>query len=158
MYITILLRIAFFASLSLMVFDFLRVEQLFIQMDRGFIDGFSTNIIQWPGYIFIIIAVLLLLANIVQVIRVKKNKNSILSAFTTPEYDVSDERTVLNTQKAVSYAFSVILIYSVLMIGSYMLIPNYFVDYVWYPLFTTASIPVVGLLVYLITYKILARK
>ena len=49
MYIMVFLRIMLLVSLALMVFDYLRVEQLFIQMDRGFIDGFEVYITRWPG-------------------------------------------------------------------------------------------------------------
>ncbi|WP_172368909.1 hypothetical protein [Sporosarcina jiandibaonis] len=156
-YIMIFLRIMLFISLAIMVFDYLRVEQLFIQMERGYIDEFSVGIIKWPGYVFISVVGLLIAAEIIRFFQVRKNKNSILSAYLTAEYDVSDERAVANTHKAVSLAFVVILTYSFFMIGSYLFIPNYFIDHIWYPMFTTASIPIVGLLTYLITYKALAN-
>lgn len=155
MTLTVLLRIALFIALGGLVFDYLRTKQLFILMDKGYIDGFSTNIVTWPGILFIVVVVLLMVIHIIQFIGVIKNKKSILNAYFSPEYDVSDERTVKNTQTAVSLAFSIILVYSFFMLGSYMFIPNYFLDHIWYPLFTTASIPIVGLLVYLITYKVL---
>ncbi|HJF31413.1 MAG TPA: hypothetical protein K8V56_06485 [Sporosarcina psychrophila] len=158
MYITVFLRIMLLLSLAVMVFDYLRVEQLFIQMDRGFIDGFEVFINRWPGFIFIIIAILFVIINAVQFILVRRNKHSILNAFLAAEYDVSDERAVQITHKAVSNAFVIILVYSFFIIGSYMFIPNYFVDYIWYPLFTTASIPIVGLLTYLISFKVLQHK
>lgn len=147
-----------FISLSVMVYDYLKLEQSFIQMERGFIDGFSMYISPWPGNFFLITTILFLLANIVIMINVWRNKNADKRSFLTFEYDVSDERAVGNTRKAVSHAFSILLIYSLLMIGSYMYIPNYFVDHIWYPLFTTASIPIVGLISYLIVYKVLQYK
>jgi hypothetical protein len=156
-YITIFLRIMLFVSLAVLVFDYLRVEQLFIQMERGFIDDVSVRVIKWPGYVFISVVVLLMATEIIRFFQVRKNKNSILSAYLTSEYDVADERAVANTHKAVSLAFVVILTYSFFMIGSYLFIPNYFIDHIWFPLFTTASIPIVGLLTYLITYKGLAN-
>ncbi|MFJ7934909.1 hypothetical protein [Sporosarcina sp. NPDC096371] len=158
MYIMVFLRIMLLVSLAFMVFDFLKVEQLFIQMDRGFIDGFEVYITRWPGYIAMTFTALFVIANLIQLFRVWKNKRSVMNAFLAPEYDVSDERAVQNTHKAVSLAFAVLLLYAFLIIGSYMYIPNYFVDYIWYPLFTTASIPIVGLLTYLITYKVLQFK
>ncbi len=147
-----------FISLSVMVYDYLKLEQSFIQMERGFIDGFSMYISPWPGNFFLITTLLFLLANIVIMINVWRNKNADKRSFLTFEYDVSDERAVGNTRKAVSHAFSILLIYSLLMIGSYMYIPNYFVDHIWYPLFTTASIPIVGLISYFIVYKVLQYK
>ena len=146
-----------FVSLAFLVFDYLRVEQLFIQMERGFINEISVSNFKWPVYVFISVVVLLIAAEIFQFFQVRKNKNSILSAYLTPEFDVSDERAVENTHKAVSLAFVVILSYSFFMIGSYLFIPNYFIDHIWFPMFTTASIPIVGLLTYLITYKGLAN-
>lgn len=158
MYITVFLRIMLLLSLAIMVFDYLRVEQLYIQMDRGFIDGFEVFITRWPGFIFIIIVILFVIINTIQFILVRKNKHSILNAFLAVEYDVSDERAVQITHKAVSNAFVFILVYSFFIVGSYMFIPNYFVDYIWYPLFTTVSIPIVGLLTYLISFKVLQHK
>ncbi|MDN4607258.1 hypothetical protein [Sporosarcina highlanderae] len=158
MNIAVFLRILLFISLSLMVYDYLKLEQSFIQMERGFIDGFSLYISPWPGYFFVITTILFLFANIVIFIIVWRNKNADKRSFLTFEYDVSDERAVGNTRKAVSHAFSILLVYSLLMIGSYMYIPNYFVDHIWYPLFTTASIPIVGLISYLIVYKVLQYK
>ena len=156
-YITIFLRIMLFVSLAFMVFEYLRVEQLFIQMERGFIDEISVGIIKWPVYVFVGVVVLLIVNEIIQFLQVRKNKNAVLSAYLTAEYDVSDERAVENTHKAVSLAFVTILTYSFFIIGSYLFIPNYFIDHIWYPMFTTASIPIVGLLMYLITYKGLAN-
>lgn len=158
MNIAVFLRIMLFISLSVMVYDYLKLEQSFIQMERGFIDGFSMYISPWPGNFFLITTLLFLLANIVIMINVWRNKNADKRSYLTFEYDVSDERAVGNTRKAVSHAFSILLIYSLLMIGSYMYIPNYFVDHIWYPLFTTASIPIVGLISYFIVYKVLQYK
>lgn len=157
-YLTVFLRIALFVSLAGMVFDDFRIQQKFILMERGLIEEFIVDINTWPGKVFIVSTSLFLLATIIQSIGVIRNKNAIGKAFFTPEYDVSDERAVKNTQTAVSFAFSIILVYSFIVLGSYMFVPNYFIDYPWYPLFTTASIPIVGLLVYLITYKALECK
>lgn len=158
MYITVVLRILLFITLGWMVYDYLRVEQLFIQMDRGFIDKFSVETSNMPGIFFIITVALLILIISIQFLRTLKNKNAILEAYYTPESDVSDERTVENSQKAMSFAFSIILVYSFLILGSYMFLPNYFIDHIWYPMFTTASIPIIGLLTYLTTYQVFARR
>ena len=157
-YVAVFLRIMLFISTSALVYDFLVLEQNFIKMERGFITEFSVYISPWPGNFFIISSVIFLIANIIQYIVVRRNKNSDIKAFLSFEYNVSDERAVAITRKAVSIAFALLLVYSLLMIGSYMHIPNYFVDHIWYPLFTTASIPIFGLLTYLISYKILEYK
>jgi len=142
-----------FVSLAFMVYEYLSVEQLLIQMERGVINEVYVGMIKWPVYVFVIVVVLLMINEVMQFLQVRKNKNAVLSAYLTPEFDVSDERAVENTHKAVSLAFVVILTYSFFMIASYLFIPNYFIDHIWFPMFTTASIPIVGLLVYLITYK-----
>ncbi|WP_339250917.1 hypothetical protein NSQ43_13275 [Sporosarcina sp. FSL W8-0480] len=158
MNIAVFLRIMLLISLSVMVYDYLKIEQSFIQMERGFINEFSLYISPWPGHFVLITTILFLVANIIQIITVWRNKNADRRSFLTFEYDVSDERAVANTRKAVSYAFSILLVYSLLAIGSYMWIPNYFVDHIWFPLFTTASIPIIGLISYLIAYKVLHYK
>ncbi|MBB4824203.1 hypothetical protein HNO89_001425 [Sporosarcina luteola] len=158
MYVAVFLRIMLFISTSLLVYDFLVIEQNFIKMERGFTSGFEVYISPWPGYIFVGSALFFLIANLLQYLSVRRDKKSDIKAFMSFEYDVSDERAVANTRKAVSIAFALLLVYSLLMIGSYMSIPNYFVDHIWFPLFTTASIPIFGLLVYLIAYKVLQYK
>lgn len=158
MSITVLLRILFFASFALMVYDFVRLEQQFELMERGYTEGFSTYIVNWPGKLFLVLTILLLVVNVIQFIVLRKRKHAHLKEYILPEYDVADERSVEITGKAVRIAFVFILLYSFLVIGSYMLIPNYFLDYVWYPMFTTASIPILGLLVYLISYRVLFAK
>ena len=158
MNIAVFLRIMLFISLSVMVFDHLKLRQSFILMERGFINEFSLYISPWPGHFVLITTILFLVANIVIMINVWRNKNADRRSFLTFEYDVSDESAVGNTRKAVSHAFSILLVYSLLAIGSYMWIPNYFLDHIWFPLFTTASIPIVGLISYLIVYKLLQHK
>lgn len=155
MSLTVLLRSLLYAALAFMVYDFVRVEQQFELMNRGYTDGFSVYINNWPSKLFIIITIILVLLNIFQLVIVRKNKNAKIKDYILPEYDVSDERSVEVTGKSVRIAFVFILIFSFFILGSYMFIPNYFLDYVWYPMFSTASIPIVGLIVYLISYKIL---
>ena len=155
MSLTVLLRSLLYAALACMVYDFVKVEQQFELMNRGYTDGFSVYINNWSGKLFIIITIILVLLNIFQLIIVRKNKNAKIRDYILPEYDVSDERSVEITGKSVRIAFVFILIFSFFILGSYMFIPNYFLDYVWYPIFSTASIPIVGLIVYLISYKFL---
>lgn len=153
MYISVILRCLLYVSLALMVYDFVRVEQYFEMMGRGYIDGFSVYISTWRGTFFLVSSILLVIANIIQFVLVKKNKNAQIKEYILPEYDVADERSVEVTGKAVRYAFVFILLFTFLLLGSYMFIPNYFLDYPWYPIFTTASIPVLGLIIYLLTFK-----
>ncbi|WP_313235306.1 hypothetical protein [Sporosarcina ureae] len=156
-FISVTLRIVLFIALAIMVFDFLRVEQKFIQMDRGYIEGFTVQVNTWPGSLMIAILILFIIANLIHFLRMRKNKNTDIRDFITFEYDSTDERAVANTRKAISYAFSGILIFSFFMIGSFMFIPNYFLDYIWYPLFAVASIPISGLIIYAISFTVLQR-
>lgn len=155
MYLTVILRSLLYVSLAFMVYDFVRIEQQFELMSRGYTDGFSMYINNWSGKFFIVITIILFFVNVIQLIVVKKNKNAKTKEYILPEYDVADERSVEVTGKSVRISFVFILIYSFFILGSYMFIPNYFLDYVWYPMFTTASIPVIGLIVYLISFKVL---
>lgn len=155
MYVTVMIRVLLYVSLAFMVYDFVKLEQQFALMERGYTDGFSTYVTTVPGKIFVLMALLLLVVNIVDIILVKKNRHANWKAYIIPEYDVRDERSVEITGKAVRMAFAFILVYAFFVIGSYLFVPNYFLDYVWYPMMTTASIPIVGLLTYVITFKVL---
>ncbi|TQR17948.1 hypothetical protein [Psychrobacillus soli] len=153
MYITVLLRCLLYVSLALMVYDYVRIDMYFEMMGRGYIDEFSVYVSTWRGTFCLIVAILLVVINIIDFIVVKKNKHAHMKEYILTEYDVADERAVVVTGKAVRFAFVFILFYTFLLIGSYMFIPNYFLDYPWYPIFTTASIPVFGLIIYLVTFK-----
>ncbi|PIC74879.1 MULTISPECIES: hypothetical protein [Sporosarcina] len=156
-FLSVTLRILLFISLAMMVFDFLRVEQQFTLMNRGYTEGFSVQVTSWPGSLMLIVLFLFVVGNVVYFLRLRKNKNTDIRDFITFEYDSTDERAIANTRKAVSYAFSGLLIYSFFMIGSFMFIPNYFLDHIWYPLFATASIPISGLIIYAISFTALQR-
>ncbi|MGM0845691.1 MAG: hypothetical protein ACQEUT_11995 [Bacillota bacterium] len=155
LYLIVLLRSLLFVSLAIMVYDVVWVEQQFELMQRGYIEGFSTEVSTLMGQVFIIITIILVILNVVQMIAMKRNKQAKAEDYILPEYDASDERSVEITGRAVRFAFGFVLLYSFLILGSYMLVPNYFLDIVWYPMFTTASIPVVGLIAYLIAFKVL---
>ncbi|MBY0223117.1 hypothetical protein ABZ756_05035 [Mammaliicoccus sciuri] len=156
-FLAVSLRILLFVALAVMVFDFLRVEQLFIQMDRGLLDGFSVDISNWPGYMLLGILFLFIIANLLHFWRLRKQTNTDIRDFFTFEYDATDERAIDHTRKAVSYAFSGLLIYSFFVIGSFMFIPNYFLDHIWFPVFAVASIPISGLLIYAVSFTVLQR-
>jgi len=155
MSLTVILRALLYASLAFMVYDFVKIQQQFELMKRGYLDGFSVYISKLPGQLFIVITIILLLLNVIQLVVVKKNKQAKIKDYILPEYDVSDERSIEVTGKAVRISFVFILFYSFFILGSYMFIPNYFLDYVWYPMFSTASIPIVGLIIYLVSFRVI---
>lgn len=156
LYFTIILRILLYVSLAVMVYDIVRVEQKFELLGRGYIEEFSLNIGNHQvGVVFIVTTIILAIMNVIQLFVMQKKKQSQVEDYILPEYDSTDERSVEITGKAVRIAFVFILVYSLFVLGSYIYVPNYFLDYVWFPMFTTASIPVVGLIVYLISFKVL---
>lgn len=156
MYMTVMLRCLLFVSLAWMVYDVVSIEQQFELMERGYTDGFTIYIWnKWPGQLFMVVTGILLLLNIIQLIAARKNKKAKAEDYILPEYDTSDERTTEITGRAVRIAFASVLLSSFFILGSYMLVPNYFLDYVWYPMFLTAAIPVIGLVVYLLSFRIL---
>ncbi|WP_113927987.1 hypothetical protein [Bacillus sp. P14.5] len=155
LYLIVLLRSLLFVSLAVMVYDVVWVEQQFELLGRGYIDGFSTNVNNLMGQIFMILTAILVILNAIQMFSMKKKKQAKVEDYILPEYDASDERTVEITGRAVRFAFGFVLLFSFLILGSYMFIPTYFLDFAWYPMFTTASIPIAGLIVYLISFKVL---
>ncbi|MTD31871.1 hypothetical protein [Planomicrobium sp. YIM 101495] len=158
MYVTVLLRCLVYVALAFMVYDYLKVDQQFTLFERGYIDNFEVTISNGPGLIFIALTAVLVLLNLIQLFRARKNKQIKTEDILLPEYDHRDERAVEITGRAVRFAFAFILLYSFLVLGSYMMVPNYFLDYIWYPMLVTASIPVAGLLVYLLTFKVLEAR
>lgn len=154
-----LLRVMLYVSLATMVIFYVTVEQNVLLMVRGYEEGFEVTF--GPrifGEIFLLIGFILVVANLIQFWKIRKTKHVRLEDYILPEYDVSDERARDITGRAVKYAFGAILLYSFFALGSYMVIPEYFLDYMWYPMAITASIPIVGLLVYYVSYQILVRR
>ena len=142
-----------------MVIYYVTVEQKVLLMRRGYEEGFYVTFgPKIYGDIFLLIGFILILANLIQFWKIRKKKNIRLEDYILPEYDVSDERARDITGRAVKYAFGAVLLHSFFALGSYMKIPEYFLDYMWYPIAITASIPIVGLLVYYASYQVLVRR
>ncbi|MGD6801906.1 hypothetical protein ACQCVK_19925 [Rossellomorea vietnamensis] len=155
LYMIVLLRSLLFVSLAIMVYDVVWIQQQFELMGRGYIEGFSANVSTLMGQVFIVITIILVILNVIQMFAMKKKRQAKVEDYILPEYDASDERSVEITGRAVRIAFGFILLSSFLLLGSYMLVPTYFLDFVWYPMFTTAAIPIIGLAAYLISFKVL---
>ncbi|OZS78090.1 hypothetical protein CF394_07600 [Tetzosporium hominis] len=157
--LTTLLRVMLYASLAVMVTYYVTAEQSALLMVRGYEEGFDVTL--GPpiyGQLFLLVTFTLLIVNVIQLWKVRKSKTIRLEDYILPEYDVSDERARDITGRAVKYAFGAILLYSFFALGSYMYIPQYFLDYMWYPFMITASIPIVGLIVYYTSYKVLLAR
>ena len=153
------LRILLYVSLATMVIFYVTVEQNVLLMVRGYEEGFEVTFgPKIYGNVFLIIGFTLIIANLIQFWKIRKTKHVRLEDYILPEYDVSDERARDITGRAVKYAFGAILLYSFFALGSYMVIPEYFLDYMWYPMAITASIPIIGLLVYYVSYQVLVRR
>lgn len=154
-----LLRVMLYVSLATMVIFYVTVEQNVLLMVRGYEEGFYVTFgPKIYGDIFLIIGFTLIIANLIQFWKIRKTKHVRLEDYILPEYDVSDERAREITGRAVKYAFGAILLYSFFALGSYMVIPEYFLDNMWYPMAITASIPIIGLIVYYASYQVLVRR
>lgn len=154
-----ILRIMLYVSLATMVIFYVTVEQNVLLMVRGYEEGFEVTFgPKIYGVIFLMIGFTLIIANLIQFWKIRKTKHLRLEDYLLPEYDVSDERARDITGRAVKYAFGAILLYSFFALGSYMVIPEYFLDYMWYPMAITASIPIIGLIVYYASYQVLVRR
>ena len=73
--------------------------------------------------------------------------------FLLPEFNHSDEREAVLTGKSAKAALAVVLFYTVFILLSYSLFTNSQIPATTYMIFATASIPIVGLLTYYLSYR-----
>lgn len=157
--LTTILRVLLFVVMATMVSYMVTLRQKVMLMERGYEDGFDVAI--GPpiyGTLFLITGITLIAVNLVDIWKIRKKKAIRIEDYLLPEYDASDERARDITGRSVKFAFVAILVYSFLALSSYIYIPEYFLDYMWYPMVITASIPIVGLLVYYASYQVLVRR
>ena len=92
-----------------------------------------------------------------QYLSKKRNNGRILmSEIVIPEMNLNDdERDAEITGKSAKAAFSVIIVATFVVLAFFALVIPYLDDPLPYSVFTIAALPIIGLLTYFITYRVL---
>lgn len=157
--VTTILRILVFVLMAFMASNIVTNRQALILAERGYEEWFTITIgPQIYGTVFLLLAFTLIGLNVLDIWKIRKKKSVRIEDYLLPEYGASDERARDITGRSVKFAFVAILFYSFMALYSYIHIPEYFLDYMWYPMAITASIPIIGLIVYYASYQVLVRR
>jgi len=156
--ISVFLRILLITSFALVAFMQVKVIQLsemFLNSKISY-EYYKENEINTSyGFIFIILA--LINSWYTNYISKKRNNGRILMReLVIPEMNLNDdEREAEITGKSAKVAFSVIIIATFLVLAFFVLVIPYLNNPLPYSVFTIAALPMIGLLTYFITYRVL---
>ncbi|MFJ7972323.1 hypothetical protein [Psychrobacillus sp. NPDC096389] len=157
--ITIILRILLIISFAVHMFPSVKSSQLSKmlmnnQISYEFYVENNTHSIYYsiPFFILVLLNAWFIYSN-----SKKRNKGRILmKEIVIPEVNLDDdERESEITGRSAKAAFSVVIVCSFLLLSIFPMATTFFGELIAYSVFAVAALPIVGLLTYLITYKVL---
>lgn len=157
--ITIILRILLIISFAVHMFPSVKSSQLSKMLMNNQIsyEFYVENNIHSIYYSIPFFILVLLNAWFIYSNSKKRNKGRILmKEIVIPEVNLDDdERESEITGRSAKAAFSVVIVCSFLLLSIFPLATTFFGELIAYSVFAVAALPIVGLLTYLITYKVL---
>lgn len=149
-------RILFFVAIALYIYHFFKLNEFNLLFDTREIefteyDALRKSIIpyQFALMIFIIFSSIVNFKN--KKLRADGRIN--LREYLLPEFNHSDERESTLTGKAAKASLAIIIAYTGILLFSYALLIDTFKTMPSLVIFTTASIPIVGLIAYYLSYR-----
>ncbi|TQR17949.1 hypothetical protein [Psychrobacillus soli] len=157
--ITIILRILLIISFAVHVFPSMKSSQLSkmlmnkqISYDFYVENGIYSNYYSIPFFILVLLNVWFTYFNS----KKRNNGRILMKEIVIPEVNLDDdERESEITGKSAKVAFSVIIVFSFLLLSLFPMATTFFDELIAYSVFAVAALPIIGLLTYLITYKVL---
>lgn len=157
--ITIILRILLIISFAVHMFPSVKSSQLSKMLMNNQIsyEFYVENNIHSIYYSIPFFILVLLNAWFIYSNSKKRNKGRILmKEIVIPEVNLDDdERESEITGRSAKAAFSVVIVCSFLLLSIFPMATTFFGELIAYSVFAVAALPIVGLLTYLITYKVL---
>ncbi|WP_391115762.1 hypothetical protein [Psychrobacillus sp. L3] len=157
--IAIILRILLIISLALHILTSVKSAQLSEMLRNKEIsyDFYMENDINTTYYTIPFLILVLLNTWFANFSSKKRNNGRILmKEIVIPEMNLEDdERESVITGNSAKAALSVIIVATFVMLVSFPLATTLFDDVITYSVFTIAALPIIGLLTYFITYKML---
>lgn len=157
--ITIILRILLIISFAMHMFPSVKSSQLSKMLMNKQIsyDYYVANHV-YSIYYSIPFLILVLLNVWFTYFNSKKRNNGriLMKEIVIPEINLDDdERESEITGKSAKAAFSVVIVFSFVILSLFPLAITFFDELTAYSVFTVAALPIIGLVTYLITYKVL---
>ena len=157
--ITIVLRILLiisFAMLAFMHVKDIQLSDMFLNDEISY-EYYKENEINTSLYGLIFMILTVINSYYTQYLSKKRNNGRILmKEIVIPEMNLNDdEREAEITGKSAKAAFSVIVIATFVVLAFFALVIPYLDNPLPYSVFTIATLPIIGLLTYFITYRVL---
>lgn len=157
--ITIVLRILLiisFAMLAFMQVKDIQLSDMFLNDEISY-EYYKENEINTSLYGLIFMILTVINSYYTQYLSKKRNNGRILmKEIVIPEMNLNDdEREAEITGKSAKAAFSVIVIATFVVLAFFALVIPYLDNPLPYSVFTIATLPIIGLLTYFITYRVL---
>ncbi|MER2079215.1 hypothetical protein [Psychrobacillus psychrotolerans] len=157
--LSIVLRILLIISFALVAFMQVKATQLsemFLNNEISF-EYYKENEINTSVYGLIFVILTLINSWYTNYLSKKRNNGRILMReIVIPEMNLNDdEREAEITGKSAKAAFSVIIIATFIVLAFFALVIPYLDNPLPYSVFTIAALPIIGLLTYYITYRLL---
>lgn len=157
--ITIILRILLIISFALLAFMQVKHSQLSDMLLNKEItyEFYLENDINTGLYGLIFVVLAMINSSYTQYLSKKRNNGRILmKEIVIPEVNlVDDERESEITGKSAKAAFSVIIVATFVMLAAFAVFIQHLDNALSYAVFAIAALPIIGLLTYLISYKVL---
>ena len=157
--ITIVLRILLIISFAMLAFMQVKDIQLsdMLLNDEISYEYYKENEINTSLYGLIFMILTVINSYYTQYLSKKRNNGRILmKEIVIPEMNLNDdEREAEITGKSAKAAFSVIVIATFVVLAFFALVIPYLDNPLPYSVFTIATLPIIGLLTYFITYRVL---
>jgi hypothetical protein len=156
--ITVVLRICLIISFAVLAFVLLKNAQLsdmFLKKEVSY-EYYIENEIKVVWYQLVVLLFTSINSMYTQYQSKKRNNGRIkMKEVVIPEMVHKDERESEITGKSAKAAFSFMFVFSFILIISFSLVPYAMNNPLPYAIFSIASLPIIGFLAYLITYKVL---
>lgn len=156
--ITVILRILLIISFAILAFVNLKNNQLsdmFLNNEISF-DYYIDNRLNAGWYGLLVVLMGIINSSYTQYQSKKRNNGRIkMKEVVIPEMTHDDEREFEITGKSAKAAFSVMFVFIFPLLISFSLIPYAINAPLTYAIFAIATLPIIGFITYLITYKVL---
>lgn len=152
----IVIRILYFVVIALLVYNYFKTVEYNLLIDTGQISIEEYNkLINGIKIYLYTLPIILVIDGIFNLDNKKKrlDRKISLREYIMFEFNYSDERESVITGKSAKVALATIIFYTAFILFSFMFLIETFNTMPWILIFTIASIPVVGLIAYLISYR-----
>lgn len=152
----IILRILSIISIALYVYYNFKIDEFNSLIDNGEIALAEYNELKNSIRFYVYAPIIFLIVDGFFSISIKKNRadrNISFREYMLPEFNYADERESVLTGKAARISLAVIIVYTTLLLFSYIFFVDVFNITPLLLVLTTTSTPIIGLIIYYLSYR-----